>query len=255
VSAVLLLEACVSADPPPCITFPSELEFPETEVGVTERRRVIARNETGELVRGVSVEPVAAPFQLELPLRSALIGEALELTATFTPIDGKAHVARTQLVGGEGCAPQVLELRGLGAGAVTLAPQLAFGPVAVGTRATRSWVATNSRRRAVLLTLQDLDRNLTFEVPSEVAIPATSTATITLRFSPLVPGPAETRLVVTSSAGDQAEVEVTAMGGIPSAELLTPRIDIDVLSSTEGTLREVRVANTGDGDLELGRSA
>ena len=234
-----------------CFTLPEVIDFGEVEVSNVGLRHFRAIN-TSSVRQRLELGPIDLPFTGVATRDVVPPGGTADVLLTFSSNDALARFSRATFIGGNDCPPQLIELRGLGGGLLTASQFVGFGPLELNVAATRPLRLTNTRRFPVEVDLADADRNPVFTVtPAHVTVPATGSAEVQIGFTPLVPGAAETRLVISSSAGDALETFVSAMGGLPHAEVRPTALDIARMPISEPVSRALEIFNHGEGDLEI----
>lgn len=242
--------------PPPkpleCLALP-DLDFGEVPVDALSPRQFTLTNfrTTPTVVEFGAVNP---PFvvmhpgpRLIEPSRSIVVG------VSFRPTDARLSLDSVTFTGGTGCAPQTIQLRGLGSGSVVAPALLDFGAVPLGTSAVKPLRVTNTRRVPIVASLSVLDP---FRAESTLEVPAQSFVELDVAFTPARAGFEVRTLLISDQLGARVEVQLRGVGGVPRAVLSRPRVEIPRVgffggSTSSAAERSLFLVNEGDGPLSF----
>lgn len=235
---------------PDCLVMP-DIDFGGPIARATQSFKL---NNGSSTVRTITVGPVEPPFTLSINGEASIgVGEGITLVATFTPVDGLAHFSSFEFVGGRGCAPQTVRLRGVGAGSLVVPRVVDFGAVPIGVPTTRPFVIVNSSREpmSASLRVQTVVGTAFTVSPSSLVVEPQSTAlalvTITAPRRGLV-----NSVLTMEGAFTPTFTELRASGGVPRVEVPTVDLDLPTFAGVAGPAwarRSLRPVNTGDGPL------
>lgn len=232
-----------------CLRVPAEIDFGEVPTG----QRVDQQVSMGRVTRdrsAFSFVGVNAPFNVVVRDQGALTN----FVFSFVAPDARLQVQRAEFLGGFGCTPQVVELRGLGAGGIELTNSLDFGAVPVGQPVIRTISVRNTRRRPTTVFFAtaepfSMQPTVHLEGVSAVEVPVTV----------LLPnaGRANNSITVRTDAPGESvrQLPVTASGGVPRARLSASDVHVDrlplIATNIGATRRRLHLENFGDGPLDL----
>lgn len=236
---------------PGCFTL-ADLDFGEVDGRATHR--VWFSNPDERFLQSVTVGPVQAPFSVSPSGRISIPpGGARSLDLSFAPEDGLVHLSSFFFTGGEGCTPQPVALRGLGAGVITVPQRLDFGAVPLGEPTTRTLQLTSSRRVLTELRLTLVDTSGAFSLPRpEVLLAPSSVEILELSVTPRAAGGYAAQLQLIDGVATRT-IFLTARGGIPSG-VAPPSVELDVpvwAAESPWGAGEVVLRNEGTGILHL----
>lgn len=235
--------------PPPCIVFPSEIDFGEVETGTFALESRIVRNSSDGFI-SVRQSSVAEPFSVVLTPPFLASGRSGELAVGFRPLDARVHEAEVTF-SQSGCPNAVLALRGAGSGTLSIPQTLILPPVPVSQTARGVLVLTNTRRVAVDVTIQSLERSPLITLPPSVHVEPATVLEIPVEFAPPTIGAFEDRFVFQPSIGPTQPVTIGGQGGVPIAALGRTEIQVPRLPTGGNVRRTLELSNSGDGPLRL----
>lgn len=231
-----------------CLRIPALVDFGEVATGQrAEQQLSMGRVADRSVLSFVGVQP---PFNVQ----ARPVGSTTTLVFAFTPIDARLQVQRVDFVGGPGCEPQSIELRGLGGGSFEFTRSLDFGPITLAQTATRMITITNTRRRPVNFTMST---SVPFSVRSSVELGATSSAQVPVTAHLLDVGVVTGTITLRSDVQGDAffEIPVTATGGIPRVQMSVTDVHVETLAmlgtNVGAPRRRLTLANVGDGPLRV----
>ncbi|MFT3710666.1 MAG: hypothetical protein QM817_23840 [Archangium sp.] len=238
-----------------CLRLPETIDFGEVEP-TGGSATFFLFNDTPSLKR-VSLEPLEPPFfASHVGPFNVNIGASAGVVFAFRPDDPRLHLGEALFTGGEGCPTQVIALRGLGTGALTVDEKLVeFGKVPLRERRSRTITLRNTRRVALDVELMVTSPGVHPVDP--VRVPALGTAQVTL-----VAEPTEISLldgsVILRSRDEQQRVHdvitigVTGRGGAPKLRLSPATLSFGHAPPGMTLRRTLQVINDGDIEAHLG---
>lgn len=198
---------------------PATVSFGSAEVGDTVTRTVRITNTTGV---PVTVRLPASPpgvfswsaLDIELP-----DGESTTASFRFLPADNAIRTERVRFTSTAADSPHTIALVGKGIGGFPVpptdplptrlrysAPVLTFGPVPVGSTATRTLRIGNDTGRSVRITIATSPSRSVFRWPAlDTTIPTGTERAVTATFRPVSNAIVTGRLVVTSTTATSPE--------------------------------------------------
>jgi hypothetical protein len=191
---------------------PTSLDFGSQGVGTTSAAKTVTLTNTGNDTLNISGMSTSGEFSSSKCPASLGPGVSCVVSITFSPLGGGTRKGTLTITDDAAGSPHTVSLSGtgLGPGVAFSPPGLDFGAVSMGsTSSGRPVQLTNSGSAA--LTISSLSASGDFQATDNcprgpATLAAGTSCTITVTFTPTVPGARTGTLTVTDNAGDSPQL-------------------------------------------------